>query len=447
VAELGDQRQRLELLDSGEDPRAAVTAVFSWSVQQLPAAAAGLFRLLGLHPGPDISAAAAASLAGRPLAEVRSSLARLARAHLIVEHTPARFSFHDLLRAYASQLAHTLDTADRQRGAVRRIVDHYLRTAHAAARLLDPVRDPITLPAPQPGVVAEHLGDREQALTWMAGDLPVLRGVAQLAADAGLHRAAWQLAWALDDILERRGDWPDRAANARAGLAAARRLGDPAAQAHAHRLIALAYTRLDRHNDARAHLRDALTLSSQAGDVVGQAHIHLSLALALERVGDHADALRHAQRSLDLYRTGGHRIGQANALNEVGWLHALLGDHQPALDACRPALTLLEELGDRSGQAGTWDSLGYVHRQLGDHAAAITCYQRSIDLYRDLGERYNEADTLHSLGDVYEAAGHRQHARRAWQRALTILDDLGHPDAEQVRASLSRTDQIPILGR
>ncbi len=447
VAELSDQRQRLELLDSGEDPRAAVTAVFSWSVQQLPAAAAGLFRLLGLHPGPDISAAAAASLAGRPLPEVRSSLTRLARAHLIVEHPPARFSFHDLLRAYASQLAHTLDTADRQRGAVRRIVDHYLGTAHAAARLVDPARDPITLPAPQPGVVAEQLGDQEQALAWMSSELPVLRGVAQLAADAGLHRAAWQLAWALDDILDRRADWPDRAANAQAGLAAAHRLDDPAAQAHAHRLVALAYTRLDRHGDARDHLQHALTLSSAAGDVVGQAHIHLSLALALERADDNADALRHAQRSLRLYQTGGHRIGQANALNEVGWLYALLGDHQQALDACRPALALLQELGDRSGQAGAWDSLGYVYDQLGDHATAIPCYQRSIDLYRDLGERYNEADTLRSLGAVYEAAGHRQHARRAWQRALTILDQLDHPDAEHVRVSLGRTDQIPVLGR
>ncbi len=38
---------------------ASVRAVFSWSYQQLSPAAAGMFRLLGIHPGPDISAPAA----------------------------------------------------------------------------------------------------------------------------------------------------------------------------------------------------------------------------------------------------------------------------------------------------------------------------------------------------------------------------------------------------
>ena len=39
-------------------------AVLSWSYQNLQPPAARMFRLLGLHPGPEITAAAAASLAG-----------------------------------------------------------------------------------------------------------------------------------------------------------------------------------------------------------------------------------------------------------------------------------------------------------------------------------------------------------------------------------------------
>jgi hypothetical protein len=52
---------RLDALDAG-DPGSSVRAVFSWSTRQLTPGAARMFRLLGLHPGPDITVPAAASL-------------------------------------------------------------------------------------------------------------------------------------------------------------------------------------------------------------------------------------------------------------------------------------------------------------------------------------------------------------------------------------------------
>jgi DNA-binding SARP family transcriptional activator len=105
VADLADERRRLDLLDVAGDPRSAVRAVFSWSTGQLSDESARMFRLLGLHLGPDISVPAAASLAAIADAEARRLLAELARAHLIVEHVPGRYALHDLLRAYAAEQA------------------------------------------------------------------------------------------------------------------------------------------------------------------------------------------------------------------------------------------------------------------------------------------------------------------------------------------------------
>ena len=109
--------------------------MFSWSYRALTAPAARMFRLLGLHPGPDITTAAAASLAAIPPGQARALLTELTRAHLLAEHAPGRYTFHDLLRAYASELASAQDGPADRDAAVHRLLDHYLHTAsNAAAR-------------------------------------------------------------------------------------------------------------------------------------------------------------------------------------------------------------------------------------------------------------------------------------------------------------------------
>src|SRR5215813_1171399 len=59
---------RLDALDSGEVDT-SVRTVFSWSYHSVSGPAARVFRLLGVHRGPDISAPAAASLVGLPMQE------------------------------------------------------------------------------------------------------------------------------------------------------------------------------------------------------------------------------------------------------------------------------------------------------------------------------------------------------------------------------------------
>jgi hypothetical protein len=125
--------------------------VFSWSYQSLPAPAAALFRILGIHPGPDISELAAAGLAGLDIAQARRLMALLAGACLITEHAPGRYALHDLLRAYAAEQASALDPPEVRRAAIGRVLGYYLNTAVAADRLLNPQRDPVSPDPPQPG--------------------------------------------------------------------------------------------------------------------------------------------------------------------------------------------------------------------------------------------------------------------------------------------------------
>ena len=444
AADLRDARDRLDALTAG-DAATDVRAVFSWSYLALTAEAARLFRLLGLHPGPDISASAAASLVGLSMPHVRPLLSELAHANLIVEHIPGRYNFHDLLRAYAAEQVRGIDIDSEREVATYRVLDHYLQTAHTAARLLDPQRDPIVVTQPQPGVTAEKPADHAEAMAWFTAEHQILLAAVDFAACAGLDSYVWQLAWTLVNYLAWRGHWHDQASVQHAAVEAARRLGESSAQVRAERYLASACVGLGHYDDARTHLLDALHLSTQAGDQTGIAHTLHSLVGVSDRQGRHAEALGYAWRALDMYRTVGHRDGQATVLGAIGWCYAKLGDHPQALTYSRQSLTLLQELGNLRGQASAWDSLGYAHHHLGQYAEAVTCYQHAVELYQDLGDRYHEANTLTYLGDAHRASSGPDAARHAWRQALAILDELDHPDAQQVQERLAALDRSDAL--
>jgi DNA-binding SARP family transcriptional activator/tetratricopeptide (TPR) repeat protein len=429
---------RLDVLNTGE-ATTNLRTVFYWSYLALTSAAARMFRLLAEHPGPDISVAAAASLTGLSSTRASKTLTELTDSHLINEHTHGRFAFHDLLRLYAAEMLNTLDSAAERHAAGQRMLDHYLHTARAAAQAISPTRALLDLAPAVPGANPEELADQDQAIAWLKAEHQVLMRAIGYAADTGSDVHAWQLPWALTDFLDRGGNWSDFAASQRTALAAARRLRDVAAQAHAHRYIGRACFQLQDFDDALDHLTRALELRRQLGEPTGEAGGCLDLCNVHEQRGELGQALGFAQRALGLYRSAQHRVGEAHALNSVGWYHALRRDYPEALSHCDQALELCIQLGYKLAEGHTWHSLGFVHQHMGQSARAISCYGRALDIYRQLMDRYHESRVLTDLGDARRAAGDLPAARRAWRDALAILDDLDHPDGDQLRTKITGT--------
>jgi DNA-binding SARP family transcriptional activator/tetratricopeptide (TPR) repeat protein len=435
AAELRGARGLLDALDTG-DAASDVREVFSWSCRQLSAPAARMFRLLGVHRGPDISAAAAASLAGVEPPLARQALAELTRAHLLTEHVPGRFAFHDVLRSYAAEQAQEGDSHSDRTSAVRRVLDHYLQAAHAAALLLYPHRERLLLPSAQVGTVRESPTTAEQARAWFEAERQVLLAAIAQAAEQGFDVHAWQLAWTMRNFLDRQAHWPELAETQLCALAAARRVGDLAGQAHAHRNLGRACLRLGRYDDARANLQTAVDLYRQTGHRYGQARSHFEIAWAAERQGRYGEALAHSRQALEGFQGAGDRHGAAIALNTVGWCQTQLGHHHQALACSRRALAVFLENGHRSGEAAAWDSLGYASHHLGQHQQALACYKRALTLYRQLGDRYNQSQTLVYQGEAHWAAGSPSVAGDVWQQALAILEEMHHPEVGQVRSRL-----------
>jgi tetratricopeptide (TPR) repeat protein/DNA-binding XRE family transcriptional regulator len=445
AAGLTDAAEPLRRLETG-DPATDVRTVFSWSCQTLPSQPARMFGLLGLHPGPDITVAAAAALLGVSQDEARAALGTLAMANLIDEHAPGRFAMHDLLRAYAAEQAAEREPRAGRLAAIQRVLDYYLHTSHAAALLLNPHRVSVpVLPPPCPGVAVEPLDGHPQALAWFEAEHQVLLGCVSLAAETSSDACAWILPWAMTEFLDRRGHWHEWAATQRIALAATTRLGEVAGQAAARRAIATACIRLTDYRQARAHHAACLRLYRQLGDRTGEALARHSLGRVAGDQGRYADALRHDQQALGLFRDAGDQPGQALALNAIGWYYILLGRPRQARTLCQQALTLYRHTGRRVGQAQAWDSLGYAEHHLGRLDHATDCYQQALGIFRDLGELFGQADTLARLGDTRAAAADLPAAQHAWQQALDILENLRHPDVAQVRARL-RQHPVALQG-
>ncbi|MFD0304049.1 BTAD domain-containing putative transcriptional regulator [Streptomyces sp. NPDC127119] len=433
------------------DALADVRTVFSWSYHALTPDAARLFRLLALHPGPDTTLSAAAGLAGLSLPRTRRSLAELLRAHLLTETAPGRHASHDLLRAYATELAEEREPATELHAARRRVFDHYLHTAHQAVALLNPTRRLIELGPAAEGVPVEDLGsDTDRARAWINAEFLVLTAAVGATAAHHFDRHTWQLAWSMANHVHERGRWHDLRALRLAALDAARRLDDRAAEADALHGLGVALGGLGHLQEARDRVEQSIELFALADGGKDRPECYVTLAWVADQQEDPEAALHASGQALLLYQAQERRdpgderarTGVAAALNAVGWSLSRLGRHREALGRTREALDRWLDLGENIHVAHTWNSVGHAHHRLGEYDAAVTAYHRALESYR--GHRnlpWFIAGSLNRLADTHVSAGGPSDARRAWTEALEIYEELDHPDAESVRAALRRLDE------
>ncbi|MFC9844420.1 BTAD domain-containing putative transcriptional regulator [Streptomyces sp. NPDC060223] len=432
ATELRDSHGSLDAF-AGGDLTSDVRAVFSWSYEALSTPAARLFRLLGLHAGPDITAPAAAALAGLPLRETRALLVELTRAHLLAEHLPGRYTLHDLLRVYAGERVHAEETRQERERAVERLLAWYLHTADAAYPFLTPHRRRVPLdplpPLCQPLAFTTH----EQALSWCEAERTHLVVAVHQAAASGRPGIAWRLTGALWGFFYLRSHLHDWLDVARTGLAAARSARDRKGEAWSLGDVAAALTQMHRFDEAIDHLRQAMTLWRELGDPLGRSHCLGNLGNTYLQTGRLGKAVEYSRRALAVHRIIGSAWSEGIMLANLGDAYQRLGRFDEAVDCLEQALTVLRTIGNRWVEGVTLDILGTVHHRLGRHDEALDHYRRALETHRDVGNRWGEGHTLGHVGEVHLASGSLEAARTTWNQALSIFEDFDHPDAEEMR--------------
>ncbi|MFB6679960.1 NB-ARC domain-containing protein, partial [Streptomyces sp. NPDC056390] len=309
VRMLTDAGSRLCGLDDGERN---LRTVFDECLTRLSHQEADLYRLLGLHPGPDISTPAVAALTGQPADKITPLLRQLVRARLLVQNSQARdrWSMHDLLRVHAQEqarIAMDRDRVPRRRyeQARTRLTDYYVRHAPAADTHLQR----------RGGAVSTLFAGREQALAWFDAERENLLAITHTHART---ETALDLGFALGRYLEWRRRLQDLVTVRAHALAACQALGDALNLAGAWNNLGTALGHLKRHTDSHAAHQTALDLYQQTDDTRGQAIAWNNLGTTLGQLERHTEAHAAHQTALDLYQQIDDTHGQADAWNNLG---------------------------------------------------------------------------------------------------------------------------------
>ncbi|MGW6441499.1 tetratricopeptide repeat protein [Lentzea sp. NPDC055074] len=413
VGELGDRQRRLRLLDGGGDERAAVREVLSWSYKHLPAQAARLFRLLGVHPGRDFDVACAAALADLDPDTASRLVDVLVRAHLVDRGPAGRHGMHDLLRAYAVDLAQ--DEPGRT-AAFDRLLDHYLTTAAAAMDVVYPTgRVAVTAPVADPA----------RMRAWLDAERANLTDLCAFAAGHGRAGQAMRLAEMLYRYFEA-GHHTEALVMHTNGLRAARLVGDREGEARALTNLGAAHRLLGRYSPAAARLRQSLRLHRDHSDRAGEARALSHLGIVEDRLGDVDASIGYLRQALTRYRELGDRHGTASVLTNLGTVQGQTGDHAGAAEALTAGRDLFRALGDRAGEAAALTNLADAYTYLGRHTAAAAHLHQALAHFRDLGHRYGEASALSTLGQVQVHLGRAEEAIGVHEEALEIFRATGH---------------------
>jgi tetratricopeptide (TPR) repeat protein/DNA-binding XRE family transcriptional regulator len=430
AAELADQRRQLDLLDAGGDPRTGLRAVFSWSYRNLDAITARTFRLLGLHPGSDVDARAAAALAGTTVPLLGPVLDMLVRAHLLQFADPGRYRMHDLLRTYARELAAASDTEDAQQAALTRLFDHYLCTAAAAMNVLFPSERHRRPDVGAVRVAIPRLADADAARAWLDAERANLVAAAAHAASHGWPGHVIGLAATLFRYLESAGHYPDIVAINTHASRAARDTGDRAAEAEALNNLTIVDLQQGRYTQAIGQLEQALALYRETSNQAGEARALGNLGIVLYQQGRYAQAIGYQQQALKLRRARRDRAGEANTLNNLGIIDLRQGRYAQAAGHLGQAMALYREIGDRDGEAYALSNLGDVNARQGSHRRAARHLERALALFRKASDPVGEANALTNLGTLSLLRGRYPQAGDHYRKAVNLSRKIGDQSSQ-----------------
>lgn len=439
VADLLDHLEAGQL-DSLATGGRAIRPVFELSYRGLTDADQRVFRMMSLHPGTAMSVHAVAALAGASAAFARRALTRLQDEYLVEEKSAQRYEFHDLIRAFAKDMAARDDAEAERRAAFGRVATWYLHSACAARSAMDQYLPAMNPPASTSEVPPMAFAGRAEALAWFERERANLVAVGATAIELGMLEVAWQLPTAMFAFFDTRmyyGDWisTHRSAAEAAGL-----LGDREAQGRVVCNLGSAYREQQQFDAAATAYQDALALFRAAGHRLGQAKALGNLASTYQEIGRTDASIRTHHQAIELFRELGDDFGEALSLTNLGNALTADGRNDEAASSHRLADRLFEALHDNRGRALATTGLGAAEAALGNADTAIDLLTWSTAMYESLGDLHSMARAQVILAETHAARGDDKAARRCYELAVSTYR--AENDVQRVHEITARLDRM-----
>lgn len=416
VSILAETTDPLDELAYGDSVGVRVT--FDASYQNLRFGHARVFRLAALHPGPLISIAAVAALAGMTEAMARRLLDGLRRAHLIQSAAaPASYRFHDLLRLYARLRCGAEETPADQDAAVDRLLAYYRDTVLAADTHLNP--------HVQAGDRSSRFADRMGAVTWLENERPNLIAIVKLAADAEQHTYVRDVSEALQFFFYWRRHLDEWLSVSAAWLTATRRLGDRSGERKALGGMGVVYMEMRQWDMARDFFQQALAVSREDHDRSREARTLTNLGNIHLQLHELQECLDYYHQALAIYREIGEIYSEGQIQNNIGYLYGMLQRQQDAISSYERSLAIFREIEDVHGQGAVLTNLGTCHQALHRFEDAIECHQQALAIFQKTGDQLREARARANLGTTYQGMKRGDEALAHYHRALTTFREVG----------------------
>ena len=424
AALLRDEHRRVSVLSDGERD---LTTVLGLSYMGLSGRHQLLLRRLGLVPGPDIDAYAAAALLDTHPDTATGLLEDLVDHNLLIAHAPGRYRLHDLIRAHARALAAT-DPPPERDAALDRLLRCYGHTAHSAS--IPIARRPRPAPGGPAPVRTPALPDAGTARAWLRTERDNLEQAHAHAHARALHEHTITLAAGLAEILRTDGPYARALALHQAAADTAHHHDSPAAHANVLTDLGIMRRLTGDLTGARDAFSRALEIYCAIGDRLGEANTLAELGRARGYAGEMTGADDALSQALEIYRATGDRPGEADMLADLGIMRRVAGDPTGAVGAFSQALEIYRAIGDRQGEADALTELGRAQALTGDLAGAYDALGQALKFYRATGHHHSEAYVLTNLGVVRRLTGDLTGAAGVLGQALEIYRTIGYSQGE-----------------
>ncbi|MFS8102314.1 tetratricopeptide repeat protein [Lentzea alba] len=344
----------------------------------------------------------------------QSAVDELVSAHLVLL-SDDRYVVPELVREFASGHADASVALQRVLGGWLYLLD-YARTALYGGDYLvvrgQSVREVVR---PEPLL-------RSDPLAWLESERAGLCEAVSLAADAGLHEQAWELAHRLVTLFETRTDYDRWQHTHDIALAACEAAGDLRGQAVLRCSLASLHINQSRYDLAHEMTVLAKDVLEDLGDLAGLGLAYRNLGIVSRSSGDLPGARRWYQRALAVYERVLDPVGQATVLQNLAQIDLYDSDPVAASERLNAALDVCNGVGPARVLAQINYRLGKLLAGEGRHDEAFTVLTAALELARGARDRRGESFVLYVLGGNEFARGRLGSARTLLHDAAAICD-------------------------